>query len=313
MAAPQDFGWTFRHVRAFGADRAVFVTGHDESAATDLPVSGIFYWAGQWICEPIPIIAISVTVTSGPKPNVLALGRDGTVMRWGTDPPAEEWIDNSTDGPQNLGDLREIRTIESRAYVVGMRRTVYRCDGPRNWTRIDAGARTPDDDESDAGFDSIDGFGESEIYAAGWDGEVWRFDGTNWAKIESPTNLAIHRVVCGGDGNCYGCGQEGVIVRGRGSVWSIVAQDETDDTFWGAAWFRDRLYLSTANGIFSLRDDTLVPVDIKPKSRKSKIKLAPGLSFYKLDSNEHMLWSAGEKLVLYTDDGEHWAETDYDI
>jgi len=61
----------------------------------------------------------------------------------------------------------KLEEIAERAFIVGMRRMVYRCDGVAMWTRIDQGVRCAEDDESDAGFNSIHGFNETDIYAVG--------------------------------------------------------------------------------------------------------------------------------------------------
>jgi len=73
-------------------------------------------------------------------------------------------------------------------------------------------------------------------------------------QIVSPTNLTLYRVVCGGDGKVYCCGEKGIIISGREQKWEVIDQDETDETFWGATWFKDHLYLSTANGLFILKN-----------------------------------------------------------
>ena len=115
------------------------------------------------------------------------MGTNGVVYRWAKGQIKPEIIDNSDEGPQNLGDLQEIRTIGSRAYVVGMSRTAYRCDGEDRWVRIEKGLRCPKGDDSDAGLTSIHGFRENDVYAVGWEGEIWHFDGKRWAELDSPT------------------------------------------------------------------------------------------------------------------------------
>jgi hypothetical protein len=310
MVAPNNFAWSFRDVSIYAPGKAVFVAGDDDAVKKDIPISWIFTWTGQWGSQSIPIIGTSVTKTYHTDLNLLIMGIDGTVYRWGKGPIVEELIDSSEKGPQNYGDLQEIRTIEEQAYVVGMRRTVYRCDKAGKWTRIDHGIRCSEDDESDAGFNSIDGFNASNIYAVGWDGEIWYYNGKKWKQIESPTNLALFRVVCSEDGNIYACGQKGLIIKGRQAKWEVIEQGETDETFWGATWFKNSLYLSTSNGIFQLQNDKLSVVDIKSKGKK-KIKITPNNCFYRLDSNNDIMYSAGQKMVIYTEDGIKWTETPY--
>lgn len=308
MSATQDFPYSFRSIYVENKNSVVLVAGHDESTEKRKPLSMGFRWNGQWESVSVPFIATSICAVEKPRPDVLIMGINGWVLRWGTNGISEETIDDSNNGPQNYGDLTEIRIIGDRAYVVGMCRTVYQCDGINNWTRIGQGVRTSEDDNTDAGFTSIDGFNESEIYAVGWDGEIWHYDGKKWDQIESPTNLILFRVVCGKDGKVYACGQEGVLLSGRGKAWKIIEQEETREKFRGATWFKEALYLSTTKGIYSLQGDYLKPVNIQSSQ---KLNFRKRTSFYRLDSNDEILWSAGRKMLLYTYDGVNWIEPSY--
>ena len=310
MAAPAGFAWSFRNVFVHSTDRVAFIAGHDESDEKELPVTFIFRWAGKWASKQIPtaMIGTGLCTVEVPEPTVLAMGINGIVATWNSRGFATEIIDDSVDGPQNLGDLQEIRLIGGRPYVVGMRRTAYRRVAPGRWERIDQSLRCLPGDKSNAGLTSIHGLSESSIFAVGWGGEIWRYDGKDWTQIESPTNVGLFRVVCGGDGNVYACGQRGVVLRGSGNQWEVLEQDVTKDDLWGATWFQGRLFVSSANGIFVVNGDALDPVEIKSDK---KLKFAKKASFYRLDANEEVLWSAGLKMLLYTRDAISWTETPY--
>jgi hypothetical protein len=308
MSAPTNFPWSFRSIYVENKRSVVFVAGHDDSTEKRMPVSYGFRWTGQWNSISVPFIATSICAVRVPRPDVLIMGVNGWFLGWGSSGETEETIDATDSGPQNYGDLTDIRTVGERAYVVGMCRTVYRCDGIDRWTRIDQGVRTPEDDDSDAGFTSIDGFNESDIYAVGWDGEIWHYDGKKWNQIESPTNLILFRVICGKDGKVYACGQNGVLVCGRGETWDIIEHEETRAKFWGATWFKGHLYLSASKGIYILKDGTLESVSIQSSQ---KLNFGKGTSFYRLDANDDVLWSAGRKMILYTEDGINWIEPAY--
>jgi hypothetical protein len=221
---------------------------------------------------------------------------------------SEAMIDESDDGPQNYGDLTEIRTIDGSAYTVGMSRTVYRREEGGTWTRLDFGVRTGDDDDSDAGFTSIDGFTDADLYAVGWDGEIWTYNGNDWEKQESGTNLILFRVVCGGDGQVYACGQKGILLRGTNRNWEVIDHGLTKLKFWGATWFRGKLYLATTKALFVLDQGILKPVEIKPAGN---FEFAKNMSFYRLDSSNQVMWSTGRKMILITEDGENWYEPPY--
>jgi len=239
------------------------------------------------------------------------MGIDGVIARWGAGAVEQEIIDPSDEGPQRIGDLRDINTIAGKAYVVGMGRTVYRCDGRLNWKRIDAGIREGEEEESDAGLNSIDGWTGTSLVTAGFEGEIWSFNGKKWTQHSSPTNLTLNKVVCMPDKQSVICGQMGTVLQSSGRAWKIVENDATEDEFWGAAWFKDAVYLSTLDDLYRLRGGRIEKVKIQPADKKKPIELSPKLSFFRLHSDGNVLWSIGRKQAMYSSDGDHWTETPY--
>jgi hypothetical protein len=310
MSAPSTFPLSFRSVYAHSRDKAYLVAGHDRASEQEVPVSYVLRWTGEWGSHQVPLVATGISAAHFPDLNVLIMGADGTIVRWDSKGQFQpELVDPSEDGPQFYGPLQEIRRIQSRIYVVGMGRTVYRCDGPARWARLDDNIRVADEVDSEVGLMSIDGFSESDMYAVGWNGELWHYDGTRWEPVESPTNMGLFRVICGGDGAVYACGQEGTLLRGRDASWSVVSQTETADDFWGATWFRNSLYVSTSNWIYRLTRETIEPLEIQ--SSGIPLIFAQGASFGRLDATDGRMWSVGEKMALFTEDGMRWTETSY--
>lgn len=305
MGAPRNFAWSFIDVAVFSEDRVYLTAAHDDSSSKNIPVSSVLRWNGKWASRSFGIAAVSLCVVTHPERTVLTLGHDGKVVRWGSRDFSEEHIDPSSDGPGVRGGMREIRAIGKHAYAVGMGRMVYRCDGESQWSRIDHGMRADIQIESDAGFNSIDGFDEEELYAVGWNGEIWSFDQKQWRRQDSPTRLALHRVVCAPDGQVYALGQRGLILRGRHGQWTTIERDGMQQDFWGGCWFNGRLYASTANGVFVLNGNTLEKVDT------GKIRKSRSDCFYRLSSSSDCLWSVGEKMAIYSRDGETWKEVSY--
>jgi hypothetical protein len=62
----------------------------------------------------------------------------------------------------------------------------------------------------------------TELYAVGWQGEIWHYDGEKWHQLPSPTKLVLVDVCCAGDGTVYACGREGLLLKGRDQTWEIV-------------------------------------------------------------------------------------------
>jgi hypothetical protein len=284
------------------------MTGQDYDE--EEPVSYLFRWSGDFSSRPAPIFATSVCVTAHPEPTALFLGMNGAVIRASkTIDFVPEAVDDSDEGPQTVGDLREIRAIGKSVYVCGMGRTVYRSTAGGAWDRIDQGVRVPEGDESDAGFNTIHGFDEREIYAAGWEGEIWSFDGKQWTALPSPTNLALLRMVCAPDGIVYMGAQAGTLVVGRGSNWKVIQLEDTDRDVTGVCYFKNNLYAATTDTLYKVQGTTVTPV--VPDGGKKKIKLATGMSFGYLDCNEDVIWSVGQQMAVYSSDGVLWTETDY--
>lgn len=307
MTAPSNYPWSFRTVCAVDSEKACVLAGHDETSEVAVPATAVYAWAGRWFNTIAPLIAASASCDPTPHGQVLIMGIDGRIFRWGSE-LFEEFIDASTTGPQHIGDLREIRQVANAVYVVGMGRTVYVRKAAGEWTRIDESIRVKPG-EVDKGLNSIHGYSAEELYAVGFDGELWRYDGKSWSAIDSPTNSILYRVVCAPDGFTYAFGQSGVVLRGRGNDWIALENDVTDETIWGATAFKDTVYASTVNGMYVIDDEKLG--EYQPKLNKKNAKIAPGLSFYHLDANDTRMWSAGRKMVMWTEDAKIWTETPY--
>jgi len=194
-----------------------------------------------------------------------------------------------------------VRSIGGKAYAAGMDRQVYRRDGANAWTCIDASMRPPQESEDILGFEGIDAFSEKEIYAVGWKGEIWMYDGKKWAQIDSPTNLVLTAVCCAGDGNVYATGRRGLLLKGRKNKWEVVKQENTKQDLWGMAWYREELYLSSLEQVFILRKEELEAVEIGDDK--------PQISCYHLSAADGVLWSIGPKDVMAYD-GKVWTRID---
>jgi hypothetical protein len=255
--------------------------------------------------------ATSIAMLENPQLHGLFLGIDGTVARWGSGEIQTEAIDTSEDGPQNFGDLREIRAIDDQAYVVGMGRTAYARSSAGTWTRIDHGLREPDNEDRDCGLNSIDGFSTSELITVGWDGEIWMGSPHRWQQIDSPTNLTLNKVLCLPGRTAIACGQKGTLLVYSKGHWTRVQHDETSDDFWGVSWFRGSVYLSTLNAIFRWNDRCLKRVEVTATAGCPAIEVAAKDSFFRLHTDGEVMWSIGRKMACYTEDGLAWTEPIY--
>ena len=170
--APKTFPFTFNNVYVRRKDRVVLVATDDESMLTDTPVSTLMLWDGDsWMSQvSCQSNGTAFALLANPETHMM-LGKEGNVYLWGEDGELhKEQIDPTPHGPQNYGDLEDIRVIDGCAYVAGIARTVYVRGRNGIWKAIDQGIR--DESKADVGFFSIDGFNENELYAVGLEGQI---------------------------------------------------------------------------------------------------------------------------------------------
>lgn len=298
--------WTDQFSFVSGAvryrDLTYLVLSNDEMAASKTPHSIYVEWDnGSWNNGGrVDWLTAGIAIASHPLEQMAAVGEFGGALLLGSGDRHEEKIGSGKNTPAGRGPLRGIRNIGGRIYAVGMNRQVYRREGPNRWSPQDQGARTDPKTDKVVGFEAIDGFSEEEIYAVGWDGEIWEFDGTNWDQRDSPTNLILLDISCGDGNQAYVCGQAGTLIRGRHDQWETIEQEATKDDFWSSAWFEGHLYLSTMSAVYRLDGTNLQMVDMGEDS--------PDTCFY-LSSGDGVLWSIGAKDIMAYD-GIRWTRID---
>jgi hypothetical protein len=260
----------------------------------------------QWMVtsdDPwIKWLAISATVCEHPQCQMVAIGAWGNVLVDGKGDFHEELIhDFKKVGPDRCGKLLRVRGIGKRAYAVGMGRMVYRRDDVNKWTAIDKGVLVPGDVIELLGFDGIDGFSEEDIYAGGLQGEIWHYNGKKWTQLDSPTNVPLYDIICGGDGQVYAAGRDGVLVQGRGDNWRVLTDDAFQRDIWNLCWFADRLFIATTSGLFYLNEKGKIkPVDFGAD--------VPNTTYH-LSARDGIMWSIGAKDIMQYD-GKTWTRID---
>ncbi len=295
----QDF--SFNTGAARRRDLGYLILTDDELTEKGAAFSVLVTWHnGQWYQIQNKWGCPSICVVRHPKEQAVAIGEMGQAYVTGQKDDHEETVSDGKEKPENRGTLRCVRSIEGKAYAVGMDRQVYRRDDARRWTCIDQSMRPPQESEEVLGFEGIDGFSSKDIYAVGWEGEIWHYDGKTWEAIDSPTNTILTNVCCAGDGKVYACGRRGLLVRGRGRDWEVVDHDTVKQDLWGLAWYRNALYLATTKSVYTLQGDDLKRVRMGDELART---------CYHLSSADGVLWSVGAKDVLAFD-GKTWKRID---
>ncbi|MDJ0840170.1 MAG: hypothetical protein QNK37_26900 [Acidobacteriota bacterium] len=161
---------------------------------------------------------------------------------------------------------RNVRFIGNHFYIVGGIRRLLRRDGPEQWRDMTQDLRDPSlepIETLDLGFDDVDGFNESDIYAVGGKGDAWRFDGQKWFNIDLPVNDQISCVCCASDGTVYIGGFDHLILRGREDQWEIVYRDDSNYMFHQIVEFDGRIFTVDEWGstIYEITEDGVAEID----------------------------------------------------
>src|SRR6185503_15317713 len=137
-------------------------------------VSLIAVYQGAW-GDAVDTVwdSTAIAVSRLPAEKLIVVGEDGDVVAYAGGTSVDEVI---KPAPVLI---RNARTIEGQVYACGMKRQVYRRTGERTWKDVSAPFAKP---KEKVGFVAIDGFSRAEIYAVGWKGEIWQYNGKKWTN-----------------------------------------------------------------------------------------------------------------------------------
>jgi hypothetical protein len=176
------------------------------------------------------------------------------------------------------GAIRSLTVIDDIVYGCGMARTVLKRERRDNW--IEFG---PPDSQSSAviGFEDLSGFNGSDIYAVGWGGEIWHFNGKNWSQIDSPVSSILTAVCSAEDGFVYAVGHDGVMLKGRDDSWTVVETGRKENLM-DVQFYAGQVYVATNFDILKLTEHGLelddgFPANDRPSTCLHLLKAADGL------------------------------------
>jgi hypothetical protein len=322
--------WTDQYTFLAGAvatpGLVYFVTHDDEVAEARVPYSSFLTWReGEWLdggTREWP--TVSVASIPGDMTQLIAIGEGGQVFLKGAGEEREELVVKGDEGPATRGPLRAVRAVGGQVLAVGSDRQIYRRKGPSRWEAFDHGlrpegvpakpepkkpagprvrhkgpiqgaAKRPVAPAAAAGFEAVDGFSASEIYAVGRRGEIWQLDAGRWVERDSPTTDTLCHITCTAD-EVYLATDKGAVLRGRGERWEKLAAHLSEPIL-GLRVFDGTLYASTKKGLYRRDQDQFVPVPLPKKD--------PPKTFGMLDVSRAALWSIGGK-DIFTFDGKSW-------
>jgi hypothetical protein len=200
--------------------------------------------------------------------------------------------------PPGVGFLSWVKVISGGTYACGSQNAVYRLDG-RVWVDVASTLRVNYGGPGDPVLNAIDGFNEQDIYAVGYNGSIVHFDGSQWRRIETPTNQHLHQVLCHTDGRIYLCGRGGTVFRGGMNAWEDLSLPGYEEDFWGLTAFDGQVYVCTYKRLFRVIDGGLTDEVVRVNSAGS---------FYRLASNESCLWATTGTGRVLRFDRKDWVE-----
>jgi len=197
-------------------------------------------------------------VARKPLPQGLIVARNRIGQVWaagsGRNGPMEQ-IDPNGGYPMP----QRIKCIADYAYSAGGGRAIYKRIDLGKWVKLDNGF--PQEEATRyQGFEDMDGFSETDMYAVGGHGDIWHFDGTTWMQEGFPSNMQLNTVTCAGDGYVYVSGMGGTLWRGRNSTWEHLYDSSYTVPWNDVLWFENKLWLASDYMLRIWNGKELVPV-----------------------------------------------------
>jgi len=185
------------------------------------------------------------------------------------------------------GNLRRLVAVDGKFFACGMDRVALKRNKTGSWTSFGPGALK--DDPKVVGFEDIAGYSVTELYAVGWGGEIWWYDGKKWQRADSPTSAILSSMTCAPDGMVYVVGHDGVMLKGRRDQWELVETGRTENLK-DVAHLDGQIYVCTDFALFKFQKSGLVE-----ETDFAQVDDRPATCL-------HLLESSGELVSLGTKD-----------
>jgi hypothetical protein len=210
----------------------------------------------QWSMTQINAFeGICAAITLLPKPQLVVSGVRGFVYSVGS---GDESLEKEAP---SRGGVSKLKTIGEHVYLAGGRRTVLRREDKDRWLAL-GNSMPAGKFLSTNGFQDVDGFSETHLYAVGGEGDVWRGDGKAWTQCAFPTNARLNTVCCAPDGKVYISGIQGITFVGKDETWKLVAEPGLSILFKDMIWHEDRVWCTNDYGVWWIKDGQLKQADL---------------------------------------------------
>jgi hypothetical protein len=244
-----------------------------------------------------PIVSVCGNERKKDTYEVIALGINGELLVGTPGEFIESELQKECNAHFEIGPMRDIIFVGESVFAAGMNRQVFERKNDA-WTLISTDIHTPKN--TLAGFNSIHGMHPNAVYAVGFEGEIWFYNGTNWKQIDSPTSVVLNRVIVAPNGIATICGAGGTLLQVNTGKAVIINNNVTQDNLYGITIFQGKVYVSSLTALFEITTNGLQAVEVIVEGNVSPF------TFGNLDANEKTMWSVGVKHLLRTNDGIAW-------
>lgn len=203
-------------------------------------------------------------------------------------------VSGLTPETRGKGPLRSGAIVDGRVVMVGMDKQVYCREPSGAWIIMENGL--PSGSADVTGFEGVAGKSLSALYAAGWDGEIWKYDGSRWNAMASPTNDILTAVCVADDDRVYAVGREGALFRATNDQWEALDSEIFDD-LWAITSFRGEIYAASLYHLYKL----------KPSGALDLIDPLGCPCYGPFPKCPDALWTIGQKAIL-SFNGKDWTQ-----
>ncbi len=238
----------------------LFFSKVDDDSTPETVISNFFSWdAGVWkesdVAAPWAASSMASIKPADIGRVILAIGPHGQF--WQAIPGANTEFIGKISKDSFLS--RRLRVVDGTVFAVGMARKMFRRERDGSWTPVGPKAALPEGKA--AGFNDLAGLSQKEVYAVGWHGEIWRWNGANtWRQIDSPLSSHLSAACCKPDGTVIAVGYDGAMVQGNGDEWQVIDTGRKENLL-SVAHFRGETYACSAYSLMRLTPNGLVAVD----------------------------------------------------
>jgi len=254
---------------------------------------------GEWVYHDLEWDVKSVCVQRTREPRCcVALSMQGDVEYQFVGGSRIEKIPNAGtfDGE---GAMTQIREIGDTLVACGYDGQVY-WRSPSGWQPLAGGLAHLATEDRPVHLNSIDGSSMNAIYAVGFHGRIFHFNGKVWSEMDSPTNVHLERVRVVEGEHIVICGNHGTVLQGDRKGLAVAPIDGFAEHLWGIELYKGKVYVAHLGGLMVYDGKGWAPVNM---NLNKSLRLPD--DGYRLDAYDGVLWSFGPKRVAFFD-GKAW-------